>query len=162
MISKEVLRFTPNPQQSTARTDAVISGLVARFDEQRTQNESRTLSAAESGERASRQSFTGWPRVPASARARAVFADHSVPSASQQLHTHMHPSRTLPSQPHTLDRSTHSSKQILTMGTESYTPPATDLITLTRHVLNDGFEAAKSRQASGDLTILLTSLQTTW
>lgn len=43
-----------------------------------------------------------------------------------------------------------------------YQPPSTDLITLTRHVLNDGFDMAKSSAASGDLTILLASLQTTW
>ena len=45
--------------------------------------------------------------------------------------------------------------------TKEYTPPSTDLITLTRHVLNDGFNLARSSAASGDLTILLASLQTT-
>lgn len=44
---------------------------------------------------------------------------------------------------------------------KDYQPPKTDLITLTRHVLNDGFRMARSSAASGDLTILLTSLQTT-
>lgn len=43
-----------------------------------------------------------------------------------------------------------------------YTPPDTDLITLTRHVLQEGFKARSSSAASGDLTILLSSLQTTW
>lgn len=47
------------------------------------------------------------------------------------------------------------------MGAQEYTPPSTDLITLTRHVLNEGFNLARSSAASGDLTILLTSLQTT-
>jgi fructose-1,6-bisphosphatase I len=45
--------------------------------------------------------------------------------------------------------------------TADYQPPKTDLITLTRHVLSDGFRMARSSAASGDLTILLTSLQTT-
>lgn len=44
---------------------------------------------------------------------------------------------------------------------QEYIPPSTDLITLTRHVLNEGFNLARSSAASGDLTILLTSLQTT-
>lgn len=44
---------------------------------------------------------------------------------------------------------------------DDYQPPSTDIITLTRHVLNDGFQLAKSSAASGDLTILLSSLQTT-
>lgn len=43
-----------------------------------------------------------------------------------------------------------------------YNPPSTDIITLTRHVLQEGFQKAKNSAASGDLTILLSSLQTTW
>lgn len=48
------------------------------------------------------------------------------------------------------------------MGADEYNPPATDIITLTRHVLNEGFRLRKQSAASGDLTILLSSLQTTW
>ena len=43
-----------------------------------------------------------------------------------------------------------------------YSPPSTDIITLTRHVLQEGFQRAQNSAASGDLTILLSSLQTTW
>lgn len=48
------------------------------------------------------------------------------------------------------------------MGADDYSPPSTDLITLTRHVLNEGFTRREQSAASGDLTILLSSLQTTW
>lgn len=48
------------------------------------------------------------------------------------------------------------------MGADDYNPPATDIITLTRHVLNEGFDRHGKGAASGDLTILLSSLQTTW
>ncbi|PWN24548.1 putative FBP1-fructose-1,6-bisphosphatase [Jaminaea rosea] len=47
------------------------------------------------------------------------------------------------------------------MGADEYQPPATDIITLTRHVLQEGFQRQKKGAASGDLTILLSSLQTT-
>lgn len=47
------------------------------------------------------------------------------------------------------------------MGAEDYSPPATDIITLTRHVLTEGFKHRAQSAASGDLTILLSSLQTT-
>ncbi|CEH12736.1 fructose--bisphosphatase [Ceraceosorus bombacis] len=47
------------------------------------------------------------------------------------------------------------------MGSEPFVPPPTDLITLTRHVLGEGFQRAEKSAASGDLTILLSSLQTT-
>ncbi|CBQ73092.1 probable FBP1-fructose-1,6-bisphosphatase [Sporisorium reilianum SRZ2] len=47
------------------------------------------------------------------------------------------------------------------MGAEDYSPPATDLITLSRHVLTEGFKRRQQSAASGDLTILLSSLQTT-
>ncbi|GAC93491.1 fructose-1,6-bisphosphatase [Pseudozyma hubeiensis SY62] len=47
------------------------------------------------------------------------------------------------------------------MGAEDYSPPSTDIITLTRHVLTEGFKQRKESAASGDLTILLASLQTT-
>lgn len=47
------------------------------------------------------------------------------------------------------------------MATEDYTPPSTDIITLTRHVLQEGFKARTSSAASGDLTLLLSALQTT-
>ncbi|KDN50821.1 putative FBP1-fructose-1,6-bisphosphatase [Tilletiaria anomala UBC 951] len=44
---------------------------------------------------------------------------------------------------------------------DDYQPPDTDIITLTRHVLQEGFNARQNSAASGDLTILLSSLQTT-
>ncbi|PWN54006.1 putative FBP1-fructose-1,6-bisphosphatase [Violaceomyces palustris] len=47
------------------------------------------------------------------------------------------------------------------MGSEDYQPPSTDIITLTRHVLTEGFNLKNKSNASGDLTILLSSLQTT-
>ncbi|PWO00937.1 putative FBP1-fructose-1,6-bisphosphatase [Tilletiopsis washingtonensis] len=47
------------------------------------------------------------------------------------------------------------------MGADDYNPPPTDIITLTRHVLGEGFSRAQSNGSSGDLTILLSSLQTT-
>ncbi|GAK64386.1 fructose-1,6-bisphosphatase [Moesziomyces antarcticus] len=47
------------------------------------------------------------------------------------------------------------------MGAEDYSPPSTDIITLTRHVLTEGFKRREESAASGDLTILLSSLQTT-
>ncbi|CAO1624468.1 unnamed protein product [Parajaminaea phylloscopi] len=47
------------------------------------------------------------------------------------------------------------------MGTDEYQPPSTDIITLTRHVLTEGFALHGQGAASGDLTILLSSLQTT-
>lgn len=47
------------------------------------------------------------------------------------------------------------------MGADDYSPPSTDIITLTRHVLNEGFQRREATAASGDLTILLSSLQTT-
>lgn len=59
--------------------------------------------------------------------------------------------------PHSRDTSTSS-----IMGSDDYQPPATDLITLTRHVLQEGFARHGRGAASGDLTILLSSLQTTW
>lgn len=48
------------------------------------------------------------------------------------------------------------------MGADDYSPPSTDIITLTRHVLTEGFKRRDEAAASGDLTILLSSLQTTW
>lgn len=48
------------------------------------------------------------------------------------------------------------------MGSDDYSPPSTDIITLTRHVLQEGFARHGRGAASGDLTILLSSLQTTW
>lgn len=48
------------------------------------------------------------------------------------------------------------------MGADDYSPPSTDIITLTRHVLQEGFSRHGKGAASGDLTILLSSLQTTW
>ncbi len=48
------------------------------------------------------------------------------------------------------------------MGNDNYTPPSTDILTLTRHVLQEGFKARTSSAASGDLTLLLSALQTTW
>ncbi|SAM82049.1 probable FBP1 - fructose-1,6-bisphosphatase [Ustilago sp. UG-2017a] len=47
------------------------------------------------------------------------------------------------------------------MGADDYSPPSTDIITLTRHVLTEGFKLRQTSAASGDLTILLSSLQTT-
>ncbi|EST05488.1 Fructose-1,6-bisphosphatase class 1/Sedoheputulose-1,7-bisphosphatase [Kalmanozyma brasiliensis GHG001] len=47
------------------------------------------------------------------------------------------------------------------MGADDYSPPSTDIITLTRHVLTEGFKVRRESAASGDLTILLSSLQTT-
>ena len=47
------------------------------------------------------------------------------------------------------------------MGSDDYQPPQTDIITLTRHVLQEGFARHGQGAASGDLTILLSSLQTT-
>ncbi|CAO1616228.1 unnamed protein product [Jaminaea pallidilutea] len=47
------------------------------------------------------------------------------------------------------------------MGADDYCPPSTDIITLTRHVLQEGFSRHGKGAASGDLTILLSSLQTT-
>ena len=47
------------------------------------------------------------------------------------------------------------------MAGDDYKPPSTDLITLSRHVLNEGFKLQRQHQASGELTLLLNSLQTT-
>lgn len=42
-----------------------------------------------------------------------------------------------------------------------YQPHATDIITLSRHVLNEGFKLAQRREVTGEFTLLLNSLQTT-
>ena len=38
------------------------------------------------------------------------------------------------------------------MAGDDYKPPSTDLITLSRHVLNEGFKLQRQHQASGELT----------
>ncbi|KAI3626951.1 FBP1 [Malassezia furfur] len=48
---------------------------------------------------------------------------------------------------------------ILKMG--DFQPPETDIITLSRHVLNEGFKMANQKQVTGEFTLLLNSLQTT-
>ncbi|CAD6896887.1 unnamed protein product [Tilletia controversa] len=44
---------------------------------------------------------------------------------------------------------------------EEYQPSDTDIITLSRHVLQEGFRLREESAASGDLTLLLNALQTT-
>ena len=61
----------------------------------------------------------------------------------------------------TCQRQAQLETKSLKMGAEDYSPPATDIITLTRHVLTEGFQRREQSAASGDLTILLSSLQTT-
>lgn len=47
------------------------------------------------------------------------------------------------------------------MPSEEYQPPSTDIITLTRHVLNEGVKLQSQNAATGELTLLLNALTTT-
>ncbi len=92
---------------------------------------------------------------------------HPQPKTNHLLHTGQR-CRSSPSHHHCPCKSspTHSQSVVQTSkqytnGADDYSPPSTDIITLTRHVLTEGFKLRTESAASGDLTILLSSLQTT-